>query len=325
LAQRIEISHKTIIFTTFFLISLWIVYQVRDVIFLFLVSIVVMAGMRPAVDRLEKIKIPRAIAILIVYIVFFITIGFSFFLIIPPLLSQSQELFESIGVYFSFVLPFVDLSPERITDQIPVLSQNVLKVTTGIFSTILGLFTFLVFTFYFLLERRHLRQFLNNFVGAKAERKITDIFRKVEVRLSNWIAGQLALMLIIGLATYIGLMLLGVKFALPLAIIAGILEIVPILGPLISSVPSVIIALSVSPILALAVAALYFIIQQIENNIVVPLVMRRAVGLPPLITITAIIIGGKLAGVSGIIISIPLVVAAQVVVRELFLQYEIKT
>lgn len=325
MAQRIEISYKTIVFTVLFLLSLWVVYQVRDVIFLFLFSIIVMAGMRPFVDALEKLKLPRPLAILIVYIVFFGIIGLSIFLIFPPLVAQSQSLISEIGGYISLILPFVDLSPERITDQIPQLSQNVLKLTTGIFSSLFGLFTFLVFTFYFLLERRHLRHFLNNFIGEEAEKATVTLFRRVEKRLSAWVLGQFALMLIIGLATYVGLTLLGVELALSLAIIAGLLEIVPILGPIISAVPAVLIALTQSPILAIAVVALYFIIQQIENNLVVPLIMRRAVGLPPLVTIVALMIGGKLAGVGGIIISVPLLVALQVVVREILVQYENKS
>lgn len=320
--QKIEISYKTIVFTVLFLLSLWILYQVRDVIFLFIVSFIVMSGMRPFVNVLEKIKLPRPLAILIVYIFFFSLVAVSLLLIVPPLVNQSQKLFKEIGSYVSAVLPFIDISPQRITDQIPFLSQNVLKITTGIFSTLFGLFSFFIFTFYFLLERRHLRHFLDNLIGEEAERKIVGVFRKVEKRLSSWVVGQFALMMIIGFATYIGLTLLGVELALSLAIIAGILEIVPIIGPVISAIPAVLIALTVSPVLALAVVALYFIIQQIENNVVVPLVMRKAVGLPPLVTITALMIGGKLAGIIGLVIAIPVLVASQILVRELLVEYE---
>lgn len=320
--HRIEISHKTIIFTVLFIISLWILYQVRDLIFLFLVSFVVMAGLRPFVDRLERLKIPRAFAILFIYVALFVLIGLAFSLIIQPLAEQSERLLREIGRYISAVLPSVNFTPEQITQQIPPLLQNVFKITSGVFSSLVGFFTFIVFTFYFLLERRHLKHFLKNFVGLEAEEKIARVFRQVEEKLGSWVVGQVTLMVIIGVSTYIGLRLLDVEFALPLAIIAGLLEIVPILGPVISAIPSVLVALTVSPILAIAVVALYFIIQQIENNIVVPFVMRKAVGLPPLVTIVAIMVGGKLAGIGGVILSVPLLVSLQVVIRELLLELD---
>ena len=322
--HRIEISHRTIIFTVLFLIFLWILYQVRDVIFLFLVSFVVMSGLRPFVDYLERLRLPRSLAILLIYILLFVLIGLIFSLIVQPLAEQSQRLISEIGKYISAFLPFIKFSPEQITKQLTPISQNLFKITSGVFSTLVGFFTFVVFTFYLLLERRYLKQFLRNFVGIEAEEQITKVLRQVERRLGAWVVGQVALMIIIGVSTYIGLRLLDVEFALSLAIIAGLLEIVPILGPVISAIPSVLIALTVSPILAVAVVALYFVIQQIENNIIVPLVMRRAVGLPPLVTIIAIMVGGKLAGIGGVVLSVPILVSLQIVMKEMILELDHK-
>jgi predicted PurR-regulated permease PerM len=124
-------------------------------------------------------------------------------------------------------------------------------------------------------------------------------------------------MFIIGLTTYIGLTILGIEYALPLAVIAGLLELVPTIGPIISSVPAILIALVQSPVLAIAVAALYLLIQQAENNIIVPKVMERAVGVLPLVTILALLIGGTLFGVVGAVIAVPTVAMIQVVVEEL--------
>lgn len=325
MTQRIEISYKTILFTVFFLIFLWILFVVRDVISLLLLSFTVMAGLRPIVDKLEELKFPRPFAILLIYIVLFGLIGLAMLIVIPPLVVQFQSLLVEIQRYLSYAVPFLNITPADITNQIPFLSQNVLKITTGVFSTLFGFFSFFIFTFYFLLERHHLKHFLVNFVGQEAEKKIAAIFRQVEGRLGAWVLGQATLAVIIGFATYLGLTLLGVEFALSLAIIAGLLEIVPIIGPIISAIPAVLVALTTSPVLAVAVVALFFIIQQIENNLVVPMVMRRAVGLPPLVTIIALMIGGKLAGVAGIVLSVPVLVILQVVIRQLLLQYENKS
>jgi predicted PurR-regulated permease PerM len=149
------------------------------------------------------------------------------------------------------------------------------------------------------------------------EKKVTLVITDIENSLGRWVRGQITLSLIVGFLVYIGLTALGVPSALPLALIAGIFEIVPIIGPTISAIPSILIALALSPILALATAALYFVIQQLENNLIVPTVMSRAVGVNPLITIIALLIGAKLAGIMGVIISVPVVVIIKIIIRDL--------
>jgi len=134
--------------------------------------------------------------------------------------------------------------------------------------------------------------------------------------LGAWVRGQLTLALIIGLATFIGLSFLRLPYVLPLSIIAGILEIVPMIGPIISAIPAIIIAFTISPVLALATTAFYFLVQQAEAHLVVPFVMKRAVGLPPLVTIVALMVGAKLAGITGGLLAVPIVVVIQTVVAQ---------
>jgi len=319
---QIEFSYRTVVYAILTLLSLWILFVVRDVIFLLMAAFVVMAGLRPFVDRLEKFKIPRSIAIVLTYVILASIIGLIATLIIPALIWQFQKLLEQIGEYILPLLPFLESSTGNLTDQIPKLSQNVLKITTGVFSTVIGFFTFAIITFYMLVERHHFKIFLDNFIGRKAERKVSVIIVAIERKLGAWVLGQLALAVIVGVITYIGLTLLGVEFALSLSIIAGILEIVPIIGPIISAIPAVLVALTISPVMALLVVGLFFVVQQLENNIFVPFVMRRAVGIPPIVTILALTIGGKLAGVVGIILSVPLVVAIQVIFQKLVVENE---
>jgi len=125
-------------------------------------------------------------------------------------------------------------------------------------------------------------------------------------------------MTIVGVLSFVGLRLLGIEFALPLAILAGLLEIIPNIGPIVSAIPAVLSGLTVSPLMGLAVAALYFLIQQIENSIIVPRVMQKVVGVNPLVTILSLAIGFKLAGVAGAILAIPVVLVIQVATSEIF-------
>jgi predicted PurR-regulated permease PerM len=139
---------------------------------------------------------------------------------------------------------------------------------------------------------------------------------KIEMKLGAWVRGEIILMLIVGLTTYIGLTILGVEYALPLAVIAGVLELVPTIGPIISSIPAILIALVQGPVLAIAVLAMYILIQQAENNFLVPKVMEKAVGVLPLITIASLLIGGTLFGVIGAVIAVPAVVILHVLFEE---------
>ena len=154
-----------------------------------------------------------------------------------------------------------------------------------------------------------------NISGAQAATRVLHVVQAVEDRLSAWVFGQLFLMVFIGLCVYGGLFLLHIEYALPLAILAGLLEIVPTIGPLISAVPAIIIAFAISPLLSLSVAALYFVLNQVENTLVVPMIMKKSVGLSPLITIVSLMVGGKLAGVIGVVLAVPSVLVLQEVTR----------
>jgi predicted PurR-regulated permease PerM len=152
---------------------------------------------------------------------------------------------------------------------------------------------------------------MEGFVGKETATEVLIVIRNIEQRLGAWVLGELVLMFFIGLLVFIGLSILQLDYALSLAIIAGMLEIIPNIGPIVSAIPAVIISLATSPILAVTVVIVYIITHQLENNLLVPLVMRKSVGLSPVITIISMLIGGKLAGIPGIILAVPVVLVIQ--------------
>jgi predicted PurR-regulated permease PerM len=190
----------------------------------------------------------------------------------------------------------------------------------SVLTNVVNLVSVLVFTFYLLLSRDKLSEQLGFYFSKQRQDQIEKIVLLLEKRLGGWLRGQVALMIMVGSATYIGLFILNIPFALPLSILAGLLEIIPYLGPVASAVPAVLIGLGISPIVGLAVVALYFLIQQLENYIFVPKVMQRTVGVSPIVTLLALAIGFELAGITGVIISVPLVVVLQVLVDEYLLK-----
>jgi len=161
---------------------------------------------------------------------------------------------------------------------------------------------------------------LVNFFGEERGKRLISKINKIEYRLGGWIRGQVLLCTMIGIACYVGLRLLGIEYALPLALIAAVLEIVPVIGPIISAIPAVIIAYVTSPSLAIAVIALYTLIQQLEYHLIVPSVMKTAVGLKPIVTIIALMVGGKLLGIAGAVLAIPILIVIMELSEEIMRQ-----
>ena len=318
--RKVEISHRTIVFTVFFLIGLWLLFQIRQIILGLFVGVILMSALNPIVDKMEKKYFPRVLATLLLYALILGGISLIIASVIPPLVEQTSFLMSRIPLYVQ-KSGILGIDPNLVISQMPKLADipaNILKLSLGVFSNIIGVLAILVITFYLLLERKNLQQHLVVLFGEGQEKKAEDFINKAEKRLGDWVRGEAILMSIIAMMTYVGLRFLGLEFALPLALLAGALEIVPTVGPSLAAFPAIIAGLTISPLMALAVAALYFLIQQIENHLVVPQVMKKAVGVNPLVTIISLAIGFKLGGMIGAVLAVPVVLLLQVVASEVF-------
>jgi len=324
---KIEISHRTIVFTVLFLFFLWFLYQIRHILVILFVGVIFMAALNPLVERLEKLKIPRGISALLVYLIIFSFIGLILAGVIPPLVSQTSTLISRLPSYYES-FGFWGIDSNIINSQINYLlerlgsiSVDLIKMTIGLLGNFIIIFTLIFVSFYLLLERKYLNEYLNKLFGS-ADKKVGKIINKIEKRLGEWVRAQIALMIIVGIMSYIGLRLLGVDFALPLALLAGALEIVPNIGPVLSAIPAILAGLVISPLMGLAVLALYFLVQQLENHIIVPQIMKREVGVNPLVTILALVAGFKIGGVVGAVLAIPFIILIETVLKEIFLSKE---
>lgn len=305
---KIEISSKTIVFTVFFLLALEFVWIIKELLFSLFIAFIIVSALKPAVTFLEKKRLPRLLASVIVYILFLFCIGNAFGLIIPPLIEEIAHLIRNLPIIIqnspSYISSFINW--ESLSQYIPNITTKAFDIIKNIFSNALFIISTFFFGFYLLLEENAIKKFLLKFYEEKELKQTFLIIDKIEKRLSLWFWGEVILMLTIGVMTYIGLNLIGMKYSLALAVFAGLLEVVPNIGPITSAVPAIIIGLSQSYFLGFAAVALYFIIQQLENQLIVPLIMKKAVGLNPIATLMALIIGGKLAGVLGILLSVPI-------------------
>lgn len=314
--RRIEISYKTILFILAVIAGIWFLNEIKEILLSLFISFVLMSALRPMVDRLEKKGLPRILVLFLIYVLIILILFAIGTMVIPVLIKESARLIGRLPIYFDGAMRTLNLDTSVFSTQIAPASESVFKLTVGIFSNLLSFISLFVFTFYLLWERNHLKEVLTNFVGEDMGNRIFGIVLKIEKRLGGWVRGQFILCFIIGLMTYVSLILLRIDYALPLAIVAGVLEMVPTIGPIISAIPAVIIGLATSPLLGLVLAALYFIIQQVENHLIVPNVMKKVTGLSPLLIIIALMIGGKMMGVLGVILAVPMVLVIQVLVQE---------
>jgi len=197
------------------------------------------------------------------------------------------------------------------------ITSNFFKTTLGVFSGMVQVVAILAITFYLISSENGMRNFIKALVPYKHKSYAVILTSKVQTLIARWMLGQLILSGFIFLLTFIGLTLLGVKFALALALLAGLLELVPYLGPVLSAIPAAFVAFVQAPTLALFVIVLYIIVQQVENYVLVPKIMGRTIGANPLIILVAVLAGFNIAGIIGMLLAVPIVAAVSVLIREL--------
>jgi predicted PurR-regulated permease PerM len=317
--KKVDISHKTIIFIAIFLLGIWIVYHILDLIMLLFVAIIFTSALSPLVQNMQRWKMPKVLGIAVIYIGIILVLGSLLTISFTPLIEQTSRLASDLPATTRNVLLSLNIDPNVVRSEIPDLSKNFLSLSKTLFDNVITIIFLLVITFYLLLEKEDVeKRFATLFIGR--EQRVKDILEQIEEKLGSWLRGQLSLSLIIGVLVYLGLTILNIEYALPLAIWAGLLEVIPVIGPIIAAIPAVLIALTTSPVLAGAAAAMYFIIQQLENHLIVPQIMRRAVGLNPLLVIIAVAVGGRLLGFGGALLAVPIAVVIQIIVSDFIKQ-----
>lgn len=316
--KKIEISHRTVIFTVFFLIGIYFLYFIRDILLQTFVALLIMAVLNPFVTKLAQFKIPRALSILVTYVVVITLISLAVAGIVPPLIEQSTKFVEFAPSYMESLKSTI--FGEQILNELLALAGKVpaqiAKTSLSLLSNILDVFTVMIISFYLLLSRDSLPSRTESFLSESMHDEFNRVVRVIEKKLGGWALGQLSLMILVGTVTYIGLLLLGFPFSLPLAIFAGLLEIVPYMGPILAAVPATVIGFGISPVMGMAAASLAFLVQQLENYVFVPKVMEKTTGVSPIVTLLALSIGFKLAGIVGVLISVPAVITIQILAKE---------
>lgn len=312
------------------------VYYLRNILMLVFLSFIFASALRPGVNLGKKVKIPAPVSMVVMYLVIFLFLSLLLSFVIPPFVQQTTQFatvasqmigFQEIHFDGAWSLDLREVANSyreygSLLNQFTGSLQTVLTVITSTFSVLFVFVTWLVMTSHILLSLEHFAlSFAWLLPGESSEekaKKAHNLLEKIMSQLGSWVRGELVLMFSVGIGTYIGLVLLGVPFALPLAIIAGVLEIVPNLGPTLSAVPAVIAAfLLVNPVTGFATILFYFLIQLVENSFLVPQIMREAVDVHPLTTLILMLIGFQVMGAVGAIGILPLYIMIRTISREL--------
>jgi len=324
--KKIEITTATIIKIIAIVLGLWLAYYILDILVLIFVVILLAVALEPIVARLTGWGIPRVLSILIVFVVVIAVFGLAVYIVVPPLAMQMKELASNAPAYFDKITNFSASYSAKATQQIlSSVSNSLGSITGGFFSATVALFggfisivTGVVLTFYLLLEERGIRKTLIDLTPARERTRVGEMSQHIGIKMGLWLRGQLMLMVIVGLMTTLAMQIIGMPFALALGVSAGLLEIIPIIGPIISGVFAVIIAMAAGVALwkIIVIIAIYIAIQQIESQLLVPKIMQKAMGISPIVVIIAILIGDRLLGLGGAILAIPIVGVLAVFTQE---------
>lgn len=322
---KFDISTFTIFKIALAILMVWLLYTIREVLVLFFLVLVIVAAMGPLVDRMSK-HIPRILSVIFLSVGFVGILTAIGFLIVPPIVDQIKQLAINLPYYINKVDPFYQTVKNNLPnyqDSLLNFSSQLGGFSSGIYSTtvsfiggVVYLVTMLVLAFYMLLEQNALKNFLHQTIPLEHKEKIFDIARKISYKMGSWLRGQISLMFIVGILEGIVLGILGVPYALTLAVWGGLTEVVPYIGPWLGLVPAFLIALTISPWKALFVLIAYILIQQLEGQFLVPKIMGRAIGLSPVIIILSLLAGAKLMGILGMFIAVPVAGALSVLIQE---------
>lgn len=320
--NTISISSGTILRVLLFAGLALLLYDLIHVVLVVLTAVVLASAIEPGVSALARHRVPRILSVILIYMGMMAGITLFIIFFLPPLVSsisdlvsQAPEYVRSLQLESSFIADSIGttqdpLSLSEIISRLQEISlqntQDVFGVLSSVFGGVLNFVLIITLSFYLAVRRNGIEDFLRLVVPTQKEEYVIDLWERTRDKMGKWLQGQFILMAAVGLLVYIGLTILNVPNALLLGFIAGLLELVPVFGPILSAVPAIAIAaLSGGLSLALLTAGLFVVVQQVEGNIINPIVFTTTVGLSPIVVILAIVIGGHLAGFLGILLAVP--------------------
>ena len=318
---KFEISIVTILKVVLTLVTVYLLYLIKDVLVVLFIAFILIAALHPVVRSWSR-YIGRVPAVLLLVILGLgIITGFGY-LIVPAFATQIGQLFDSFPALVDKAhllkqyFPSLQQNLQTLTSGVSSVTGSVVKITFSVIGGIAAFIMILFITIYALLDEAVFTKSLTALVPANIKDTVVDVVRKVFVKIGDWLRGQLFLGLVMGVMAYVAYYLIGLPYALTLAVIAGLTEILPVVGPIIAGVLALLVASQISWLAVILVLVVTVVMHQLESNLLVPKIMQKAIGLPPVIILVAILIGTKLIGVLGALLAVPIVGILYVLIQE---------
>ncbi len=312
----------------------WSLYLVRDALTLVYLSLMLALGISPAISWLEqqpwfgkKRKTPRWVAVLVFYLAAASLLVAIYLIVVPPFVEQVRELWTRAPEYIDkgqawlvkHQLQKKAYTMRELLDRAPSANTavtGVLGAVNRVAGFILAAFTVVLLSVYFLLDGEGLFKMYVRALPKESRGHWWKISSDVATKVGAWMSGQAFLCVLIGSTAALGFWLIGLPYFYVMALICGVGELVPIVGPIAAGIPAVLVAATVSPNAAIITAAYLFVQQQVENNIIIPRLMKSQTGVSPLIVMIAILVGGEFLGVIGALLAVPTAAVIQIFLRD---------
>lgn len=332
--QVITISTASILKVAVFLLAAFFVYMIRDIIALFFMSLVLASIINPLASWFQARGWSRAGAVLLLYLMILLLLGAIVTLLVPAVVNETRDLVANADAIWAGFLSTLGPLRQVVASQglgdslgsaVAGITGGLNGAAGGLFATIRGLVgglaslvVVLAVAFYLVVSEDALKRLFRAVAPEQYQPYLVDLFQRIEKSIGGWVRGQLVLSVIIGVSVYVALKILGVKYALVLALAAGVAEAIPYVGPVLSAIPAILIGLTQSPLKGALVGIMYVVVQQVENHVLVPKVMQKVTGLHPIVSIFAMLIGVKVAGLVGALLAIPVAMMLGIVVADGF-------
>ena len=322
-----DISWMSIIRVIIVLVGFYLLFYLADVILILFFVLILTSALAPLVEKIKrKLGIPKSMAILLIFLGLLLFLALMGYLIIPPAAEQIQNIAKDFPSYAQRLKDFFGAFGENATGSSGSLqsasstlnnfAKTLLQSASGFVGGVVTVVSILILTLFLLFEEDGIRRFFVSLLPISQKTYVVEVSRKISEKMGSWLVGQISLMGVIAFTTTLGLGIMRIPYALTLGLIAGLLEIIPTVGPIIASIPAILIAYLHSPFMGVVVLIFYIIVQQLENQLLVPKIMQKAVGVSPFIILVALLIGSKLAGVMGMLLAVPTVAAISVISLE---------
>jgi predicted PurR-regulated permease PerM len=313
---------------------LYLLVQIRSTLLLLGIAIFLAVALGPAVDFFSRGLLPRAAAILLVYVLIFCVFGGVLSLIVPPVVNGASDLSRDVPGYVDDlrknksirdldnkydITSKLQTEAQKLPDKLGDAAGALQSIAAGVVNAAFQLLTILTMTFFLLLDGRRIARFLVTRFGSHREKRLRGVLERIYKSTSGYVAGALTITSINGILTFIVLSILGVPFAVPLAVMMSFFGLIPLVGATIGGVLILLVTLFTDFPSATIIYGIFLIVyQQVENNVLQPFIFKRTVNVPPLAVIVAILAGSSVLGVVGALVAIPIAAALQIVIKEFY-------